>query len=241
MPIAEFFKKRFGLTEHTIQVEKNYSEESFDIPNEMLEELPWLSKLNEAMLQQVFNGFQCRQYQEGLTLFKEEDPDSGMFVLVDGRVKIEIRGIPVDVVGAGSLIGEMSVLTGYPRSASIVAETAVKVLWMESHTLKTLMKKSKVLENGLWEFTSKRFAMNLLGKREPYSQWEQNKFIQWLSMGVIKVPDEKGLINLKRKVGVLVSGTASRDDGNTVIESPASLTGTDFLFSQDARVFLRDK
>lgn len=210
-------------------------------PAEMLRALPWLAKLDEEVFQQVMNGFKCRQFPEGSTLLKEEDPDNGMFVIVAGRVKIEIRGITMNEVGVGSLIGEMSVLTGYPRSASIVALTAVTVVWIESSTLKAIMKKSPVLENGLWEFASRRFAMNLLGKKMPYSQWEQNIFVQWLAAGEIKLPNENGWIDLKGKVGVLVIGTAAMHDGSTIVKSPATLTGTDYIFSKDARVYLRDK
>jgi len=163
-----------------------------------------------------------------------------MFVIVSGKVKIEIRGIGMNELGSGSLIGEMSVLTGYPRSASIVAVTPVTVVWIESATLKSIMKKSAVLENGLWEFASRRFAMNLLGRKEPYNQWEQNIFIQWLAVGVIKMPDENGWIDLKDKVGVLVTGTAALHDGSSIM-SPASLTGSDYIFSEEARVFLREQ
>jgi len=102
------------------------------------------------------------------------------------------------------------------------------------------MKKSAVLENGLWEFASRRFAMNLLGRKEPYNQWEQNIFIQWVAAGEIKVPDENGRIDLKNKVGVLVTGSAALQDGSAII-SPASLFGSDYIFSEEARVYVREK
>ncbi|MDF1573825.1 MAG: cyclic nucleotide-binding domain-containing protein [Bacteroidales bacterium] len=217
------------------------SHETMEKPVEMLRGLPWLAKLNEEVFQRVVDGFETRRFPEGAVLLKEEDPDNGMFVIVEGKVKIEIRGIQMDVVGAGSLIGEMAVLTGYPRSASIITVSPVTVVWLEPGTLKSIMKKSTELENGLWEFASMRFAMNLLGKKEPYNQWEQNIFIQWLAAGEIKLPNENGIIDLKGKVGVLVTGTAASHDGSTVVKAPASLTGTDYVFSQEARVYLRDK
>lgn len=217
-----------------------YPSVEIEKPVEMLRELPWLSLLNDEVFQKVVDGFEFRRFPEGATLLKEKDPDSGMFVVAEGRVRIEIRGIPMNLAGTGCLIGEMSVLTGYPRSASIVAVTPVSVLWMESATLKSIMKKSAVLENGLWEFASRRFAMNLLGRREPYNQWEQNNFIQWVAAGEIKVPDENGWIDLKNKVGVLVTGTATLQDGSGII-APAFLKGSDYFFSHDARVFLREK
>lgn len=210
-------------------------------PVEMLRKLPWLAKLNEEVFQQVVDGFENRKFDEGATLLHEDDPDDGLFVIVSGRVVIEIGGITMDVVESGSLIGEMSVLTGYPRSASVVAISPVKVVWIESEKLKSIMKSSVELENSLWEFASMRFAMNLLGKSEPYNQWEQNIFIQWLAAGEIKVPNENGWIDLEGKVGVLVTGTAALYDCSNIVKSPATLTGTEYVFSKEARVYVRER
>ena len=240
MKIPDLLKSIFGLPKQEEASAHVPSDDSNKKPVEMLQELPWLSLLDDKVFQKVMDGFEYRQFQEGATLLKEKDPENGMFVIVEGRVRIEVHGISMNELASGSLIGEMSVLTGYPRSASIVAVTPVSVVWIESATLKSIMKKSTVLENGLWEYASRRFAMNLLGRKEPYNQWEQNIFIQWLAAGEIKVPDENGWINLKNKTGVLVTGTATLQDGSG-ITSPASLTGSDYIFSKGARVFLRDK
>lgn len=240
MKIIDALRDLLGLkkgAENTVDLP---SESEIEIPVDMLRALPWLSLLDDEVFQKVIDGFQCRQFPEGAFLVKEEDPDNGMFVIVSGRVKIEIRGITMNEVGSGSLIGEMSVLTAYPRSASVVAVSEVTVVWIESATLKSIMKKSAVLENGLWEYASRRFAMNLLGRKEPYTQWEQNIFIQWIAAGEIKVPDEDGRIDLKDKVGVLVTGTATMQDGSGII-APASLSGSDYTFSKETRVFIRSK
>ncbi len=241
MKIIDALRSLFSSSNQEKKPADERSYETHDKPVEMLRQLPWLSLLEDDVFQEVMAGFDCRLFPEGTTLLKEDDPDNGMFVIVSGKVKIEIRGITMNEVGAGSLIGEMSVLTGYPRSASVVAVTAVTVVWIESTTLKSIMKKSTELENSLWEFASKRFAMNLLGRKEPYSQWEQNIFIQWLASGEIKVPNENGWIDLEGKVGVLVTGTAAQHDGSTIVKSPTTLTGTDYVFSKEARVFLRDR
>jgi Cyclic nucleotide-binding domain len=240
MKSSKALRLLFGSNKQEKEPVNAPSDDAFEKPVEMLRDLPWLSLVDDEVFNKVLAGFESRQFQEGATLLKEKDPDNGMFVIVSGKVKIEIRGISMNELSSGSLIGEMSVLTGYPRSTSVVAVTPVSVLWIESTTLKSIMKKSPVLENGLWEFASRRFAMNLLGRKEPYNQWEQNIFIQWLAAGEIKVPNENGWIDLKNKVGVLVTGTASLQDGSAII-SPASLVGSDYIFSKEARVFLRDK
>jgi len=240
MKIIDALRSVFALSKQETKPMEVQSVETSEKLLEMLWSLPWLSLLKDEVFHKVVAGFEGRQFPEGATLLKAEDPDSGMFVIVEGRVKIEIRGISMNELGSGSLIGEMSVLTGYPRSASIVALTPVSVLWIESATLKSIMKKSAVLENGLWEYASRRFALNLLGRQEPYNQWEQNIFIQWLAAGEIKVPNENGWIDPKDKVGVLVTGAAALPDGSSII-SPASLTGEDYIFSKETRVFVREQ
>ena len=240
MKLLDSIKKLFGIKKQRAKCMEATIETNNKKPVEMLRELPWLSLVNDKVFNKVVDGFECRQFPKGTTLLKKEDPDSGMFVIIEGMVRLEIRGISMNELGPGSLIGEMSVLTGYPRSASIVALTPVSVAWIESTTLKSIMNKSSVLENGLWEFASRRFAMNLLGRMEPYNQWEQNIFIQWLAAGEVKMPDEDGWIDLKDKVGVLVTGAATLKDGSSII-APACIAGSDFIFSKEARVFLRDK
>ena len=241
MKIADAVRAVFGFNKRMKKHVDAHSDGELEKPVEMLRKLSWLSKLDEGVFQQVVDGFENRQFLEGATLLKEEDPDNGMFVIVSGKVKIEIRGINMDVAGTGTLIGEMAVLTGYPRTASVLAVSPVRVVWIESSVLKLIMKKSVELENSLWEFASMRFAMNLLGWQEPFNQWEQNKFIQWLAAGEIKLPNKNGRIDLEGKVGVLVTGTAALHDGSTIVKSPASLTGTEYIFSKEARVFLRAK
>lgn len=207
---------------------------------EMLRQLSWLSGLSEKEFKQVARRFRTRTFPQGALLLIEQEPDNGLFMIVEGKVKVEIRGILMGEAGTGNVLGEMAFLTGHPRTATVVAESTVKVLWIKRASLKSIMKKSPQLENGLWEFASMRFAMNLLGRKEPYSLWEQNRFIQWLSAGEIKLPNENGWLDLEGKVGVLVIGTAAQHDGSTVVKAPHSLIGTDYVFSKDARVFLRD-
>jgi len=241
MRLIHAFSSLFGKNKRENSPVELDSGKAVEKPVEMLRQLPWLSLLKDKVFQRVADGFESRQFPQGAVLLKEDDPDNGMFVIVEGKVKIEIRGITMNLLGAGSLIGEMAVLTGYPRSASVVAETPVTVVWIDSARLKSIMKKSPELENGLWEFASKRFAMNLLGNSKPYNQWEQNSFLRWLAAGEVKVPDENGSIDLKGKIGVLVTGTAGRHNSSKIVHSPATLTRGDYIFSKEARVFLRDK
>ena len=64
-----------------------------------------------------------------------------------------------------------------------------------------------------------RFAMNLLSHKKPYGDWQQKEFRQWLTAGDLIYPDERGHIELKGKVGILVTGKASSKDNSKTLSS----------------------
>lgn len=68
------------------------------------------------------------RFGEGDTLIRQGDADSDMFLLVEGAVQVAVGKNGADVVvarmKAGDYFGEMSLLTGEPRTATIRAITA---------------------------------------------------------------------------------------------------------------------
>jgi len=50
------------------------------------------------------------------------------FVIVEGEVSVEVDGRRVATLGPGSLFGEMAMLDQKPRSATVIARTAMRLL-----------------------------------------------------------------------------------------------------------------
>jgi len=74
-----------------------------------------------------------RRFPAGATLFVEGDPAYEAYVLLAGAVKISVgsadgREVVLDVFEPRCLLGELSLIDGRPRSASLVALTPVEVL-----------------------------------------------------------------------------------------------------------------
>jgi CRP-like cAMP-binding protein len=74
-----------------------------------------------------------RRFPAGATLFLEGDPAHEVFLLLGGAVKASVgsadgREIVLDVFEPGCLLGELSVIDGRPRSATLVALLPVEVL-----------------------------------------------------------------------------------------------------------------
>src|SRR2546423_562506 len=67
-----------------------------------------------------------KSLQSGDVLFREGDAGDALYVVVTGRLRILVSGtsdedIALAEVGRGEVVGEMALLTGDPRSATVVA------------------------------------------------------------------------------------------------------------------------
>jgi len=74
-----------------------------------------------------------RTYPAGAALFLEGDAAHEAVVLLSGEVKLSVGSLEggeviLDVLKAGSLVGELSVIDGRPRSATVSAIRPVEVL-----------------------------------------------------------------------------------------------------------------
>lgn len=74
----------------------------------------------------------------------EGDRARELLILLSGRARVEkkISGREPLILarpGAGQLIGELSILTGHRRSATVVAETPVRAWSVPARTIRTLL------------------------------------------------------------------------------------------------------
>jgi small-conductance mechanosensitive channel/CRP-like cAMP-binding protein len=96
---------------------------------EVLRATPVLAALDETHRQQLAGAAIERLYTNGERVVGEGDPGASMFVVASGRVRVTVGEPPreVAVIERGGLFGEMSLLTGQARTATVTAagETAL--------------------------------------------------------------------------------------------------------------------
>jgi CRP-like cAMP-binding protein len=68
-----------------------------------------------------------------------------LFVVLSGRAKVTRRSRKVGEVLPGDFFGELSALDGGPRSATVAAETPMRVLRLFRHTLTDLLRQEPSL------------------------------------------------------------------------------------------------
>ena len=87
------------------------------------------------------------------------DPGDEFFVLVDGSVTVEISPRKRGRLRPGDFFGEMSLLDGEPRSATVRAETDVRLLVIQRRNFQSLLREVPELSHRMLETLSRRIRL----------------------------------------------------------------------------------
>jgi CRP/FNR family transcriptional regulator, cyclic AMP receptor protein len=79
-------------------------------------------------------------FEPGTTIVEEGMLGETLFVVLSGKAKVTRGGRKVGEVLPGDFFGELSALDGGPRTASVIADTPVRVLRLFRHTLMELLR-----------------------------------------------------------------------------------------------------
>lgn len=72
----------------------------------------------------------------GDVLVREGEPFNSISIIADGEVAVSVVGKTVATIGAGEVVGEISLLDSRPPSATVTATTDTLVLSISVHDLK---------------------------------------------------------------------------------------------------------
>jgi CRP/FNR family cyclic AMP-dependent transcriptional regulator len=86
----------------------------------------FLAELPEALVLNLFKEATAYNLQEGEVLFRAGDPGDGCYRILTGLVKVVVASHQgeeriISLLGPGAIVGELSVIDGEPRSASVFA------------------------------------------------------------------------------------------------------------------------
>ncbi|MSQ26848.1 MAG: cyclic nucleotide-binding domain-containing protein [Dehalococcoidia bacterium] len=103
-----------------------------------------------------------RRFRAGRVLMKQGDAARVMFVIVKGAVRVErshrdLTGpVLLSVLGRGEVVGEMGLLDGEPRSATVTAEVNVTAVELAAAQLAQAMAESVDVATALLHIMSRR-------------------------------------------------------------------------------------
>ncbi len=107
---------------------------------EYLRRVPIFEGCSERQLRAVARIARVLETPAGQVFARAGEPGNEFFLIVDGAVRAEISSSNQHRLSPGEFFGEMSLLDGEPRSATVVADTAVRLLVIDRHDFWKLLK-----------------------------------------------------------------------------------------------------
>jgi CRP-like cAMP-binding protein len=94
----------------------------------VLKKVPLFAGLDDRELEQIASTMRERRFSSGDTVTEEGAGGAGFFVVEDGEADVSVDGRPRGSIGPGDYFGEIALLTGSDRTATIKAKSDM-VCW----------------------------------------------------------------------------------------------------------------
>ena len=94
---------------------------------ERLAQVPIFSGCSKKELQTIARAVCPIEHEAGTVIAAEGEPGAGLFVIDKGSADVTIGGRKVNHLEAGEFFGEMALLDGGPRTATVTAKTDISL------------------------------------------------------------------------------------------------------------------
>ena len=75
-------------------------------------------------------------FPEGSVIFQEGAPGAVMYVVIEGKVEVQVKGKPVYVARPGDIVGEMALFLEGRRTATVTAMVPTRVRVIDGEAVK---------------------------------------------------------------------------------------------------------
>ncbi|HXR11086.1 MAG TPA: cyclic nucleotide-binding domain-containing protein [Gaiellaceae bacterium] len=90
---------------------------------DMLKKVPLFAGLDDRELDQIASSMQERRVSAGETVLEQGALGAGFFVVEQGEADVNVNGEPRGTIGPGDYFGEIALLAGSDRTATVTART----------------------------------------------------------------------------------------------------------------------
>ena len=117
--------------------------------------------LSREEFKQIVANLTLRHYDEETIVVKEGDAGASLFIVVQGQVRVftrdpKQREVTLANLGEGEFFGEISLLTGKPRTATIITSTSSELLELTKDDFEKIVKKYPHVRKVVEEFHLQR-------------------------------------------------------------------------------------
>jgi CRP/FNR family cyclic AMP-dependent transcriptional regulator len=97
---------------------------------ELLQQVPLFADLERRELSQIAQTLKERTFPAGHTVASEGEQGVGFFVIEEGEANVTIGGEQRGRLGPGDYFGEVALIAGSDRTATVTADTELRCLGM---------------------------------------------------------------------------------------------------------------
>jgi CRP-like cAMP-binding protein len=109
---------------------------------ELLKTVDLFCGLSKRDLGKVADGLKEMDFEAGTVVTAEGDTDSRFYVISDGQARVTIGGRRRAILTAGDYFGEIALIDGEPRSATITADTPLRTFPLAPWNFKPLLREN---------------------------------------------------------------------------------------------------
>ena len=134
---------------------------------ELLKEIDMFSELNDPERSDLAALFDSKTYESGKELFQEDDPGGMMYIIAEGTVEVQKRRshgtgrVVIARFDRGGVIGEMSLIDGMPRSATVIAVQTTRSYVLSQETFDEMIANNQDLAVKILKGLAKLLSLRL--------------------------------------------------------------------------------
>ena len=111
---------------------------------DIVRRIPILHGFNDGQIEKILSVCSEQSIEKGSVIFQENDESLGIYILLSGSLQVQTpTGGEIATIDEMGVVGEMGVLTGQPRAASVVALRDSTTLCIGKRELFALMEEDK--------------------------------------------------------------------------------------------------
>jgi len=126
----------------------------------VLRELQALQGTGDQILDALVPRARLLQLAAGQRLLQRGEPNLRVYIVVSGRLRVELDDSPLAYIDEGETVGELSLLAGSAATATVAAEKPTQLLVLDEETFWWLAESSHEFSVGLLVRLAKRLRSN---------------------------------------------------------------------------------
>lgn len=121
------------------------------ITPQALRSIPLFKELNEKTLNTIFKGMKRKTIKPDQVIIKQGGAEKEFYIILEGQYDIRVVGrhnkdLVLKTLSEGDYFGEMALLEGLPRAASVISTTNGTLLYLDKKTFQQIMQDPSVKE-----------------------------------------------------------------------------------------------